>query len=248
MNKNFNEKDSRIIFKNKKDIIEITIVTIIFVILTTILLKIVFLASSVYAKLDILEKEIKNLNQKLETSATLKKEDSTLVKAALKENVNNTPSGSITILSTGLTEYFDSISEETKNILDKELNNTSYTNRWNITLTEDEIDLLARIVWVEARGESLEGQQAVVEVVFNRMVSDIFKENTLYDTLSAKRQFSSWKIKNTAKDYETQIEVVRQVLSGKTNVLSMDTYYFAMFPHNKNLKKKIGNHYFCGEY
>ena len=41
-------------------------------------------------------------------------------------------------------------------------------------MTEEEIDLLAKILWVEARGESVEGQKAVVEVIFNRMVSEKF--------------------------------------------------------------------------
>lgn len=247
MNKNLS-KNLQTTPDNRKNIVEIAIVTIIFTILVILLLKTIFLENPVSAKLNTLNKGMKDFKRELEISTALEAESSILVKAALVEDKNNIPSGSITIFSTGLIECFNSISEETKNILDKELNNTSYSNRWNITLTEDEIDLLAKIVWVEARGESIEGQQAVVEVVFNRMISDIFKENTLYDTLSAKKQFASWEIRDTAKDYEKQVEVVKQVLSGKTNVLSMDTYYFATFPHNDNLKKVIGNHYFCGEY
>ena len=44
-------------------------------------------------------------------------------------------------------------------------------NRWHITLSPDETELLARIVWLESQGEPVKGQQAVVEVVFNRMRS-----------------------------------------------------------------------------
>ena len=41
-------------------------------------------------------------------------------------------------------------------------------------LSYEDMELLARVVWVEARGESPEGQQAVAEVVFNRMASASF--------------------------------------------------------------------------
>ena len=42
---------------------------------------------------------------------------------------------------------------------------TGAENRWNITLTQEEMDLLAKIVWLESQGEPTEGQEAVVEVV-----------------------------------------------------------------------------------
>ena len=57
-------------------------------------------------------------------------------------------------------------------------------NRWNITLTQEEIDLLAKIVWLESQGEPTEGQEAVVEVVFNRMASEKYPD-TLYDVLQS---------------------------------------------------------------
>ena len=60
---------------------------------------------------------------------------------------------------------------------------TGAENRWNITLTQEEIDLLAKIVWLESQGEPTEGQEAVVEVVFNRMASEKYPD-TLYDVLS----------------------------------------------------------------
>ena len=60
--------------------------------------------------------------------------------------------------------------EETTEITEEQ-EETINTNRWNISLTQEDIDLLAKIVWLEARGEPVEGQKAVVEVVFNRMAS-----------------------------------------------------------------------------
>lgn len=63
-------------------------------------------------------------------------------------------------------------------------------NRWHITLSPDETELLARIVWLESQGEPVKGQQAVVEVVFNRMRSDVYPD-TLYEVLSQKIRYSS---------------------------------------------------------
>lgn len=121
-----------------------------------------------------------------------------------------------------------------------------YENRWGIQLTDEEIELLAKIVWVEARGESEEGQKAVVEVIFNRMASDLFPD-TLYDVLSQKKpvQFSSWKLRDTATPTDKEYNSIYEVLNGNTNILRDDTLYFATKKLKSNLDKKIGDHYFC---
>lgn len=119
-------------------------------------------------------------------------------------------------------------------------------NRWGIELTEEEIDLLAKIVWVEARGESEEGQMAVIEVIFNRMTSDLFPD-TLYDVLSQKNptQFSSWKLRDKAEPTEKEYNSIYEVLNGNTNILREDTLYFATKKLKSKLDVKIGDHYFC---
>lgn len=121
-----------------------------------------------------------------------------------------------------------------------------YENRWGIELTDEEIELLAKIVWVEARGESEAGQKAVVEVVFNRMVSKDFPDN-LYDVLSQKNptQFASWKLRDTAEPTEKEYTSIYEVLEGKTSIVRSDTVYFATKKLTRNLDLKIGGHYFC---
>ncbi len=121
-----------------------------------------------------------------------------------------------------------------------------YTNRWGITLTEEEIDLLAKIVWLEAGGEPELGQQAVVEVVFNRMASDEYP-NTLYDVLSQKDpvQFCSWKNREIAEPTEKEYQSIYQVLYGNTNILRNDTLYFSTEGLTPNLDQRIGGHSFC---
>lgn len=121
-----------------------------------------------------------------------------------------------------------------------------YTNRWNIYLTSDEIDLLAKIVWVEARGEPVEGQEAVIEVIFNRMSAPQYPD-TLYDVLSQDHpvQFCSWKLRDTATPTEKEYQSIYNVLYGNTNILRNDTMYFSRFQLTPNLDKKICCHCFC---
>lgn len=119
-------------------------------------------------------------------------------------------------------------------------------NRWHITLSSSEIDLLAQIVWVEARGEDLVGQKAVTEVIFNRIISDKFPD-TLYEVLSQKSQFSSWDDHYDVIPGTEQYEAINDVLNGNTNILSTEVIYFSTFPRNNNLEIVIGNHYFCRE-
>ena len=119
-----------------------------------------------------------------------------------------------------------------------------YRNRWNICLAKEEIDLLAKIVWVEACGEPVEGQEAVVEVIFNRMESAEYPNN-LYEVLSQDVQFSSWKLRDMAKPTEKEYQSIYAVLYGQTNILRNDTVYFSTFPLTGNIDKKICCHYFC---
>ena len=119
-------------------------------------------------------------------------------------------------------------------------------NRWGIQLTEEEIDLLAKILWVEARGESELGQEAVVEVIFNRIVSEEFPD-TLYDVLSQKNptQFASWKLRDKAEPTEKEYASIYAVLEGETSVVKEETIYFATKKLTRNLDVQIGGHYFC---
>jgi len=119
-------------------------------------------------------------------------------------------------------------------------------NRWHITLSPDETELLARIVWLESQGEPVKGQQAVVEVVFNRMRSDVYPD-TLYEVLSQKNpvQFCSFKNRDRAKPTQKEYDSIQQVLDGKTRILRDDTMYFSTFPLTEHVEVKIGGHYFC---
>ena len=87
---------------------------------------------------------------------------------------------------------------------------------------------------------------AVVEVVFNRMASDLYPD-TLYDVLSQTNpvQFTSWKNRDKAEPTEKEYQSIDNVLHGNTNLLRDDTLYFSTFMMTSNLDVQIENHYFC---
>lgn len=123
------------------------------------------------------------------------------------------------------------------------------SNRWNVTLTEDEFDLLARIVMLEAGGEPALGQEAVVEVIFNRIYHEDFP-NTLEEVLSEPRQFATWKNRNILAAIPTEkvCNSINNVLNGKTHILPYETVYFGLSAENNKKQTVIGNHVFCNQY
>lgn len=173
-------------------------------------------------------------------------------------NIRNAPNLESTILDqTLLNTQFEVVGEyngwsmiTTENgyayISSQYLSDIPVGNRWNILLNESEKDLLARIVMLESGNQSDKGQQAVVEVIFNRIYSDEWPD-TLYDVLSQKRQFSTWKNRNSKRAIPTE-QVKRNielVLSGKTDILPMDTVYFSRGGENSRVERIIGDHVFC---
>lgn len=112
-----------------------------------------------------------------------------------------------------------------------------------ISISEDDIDLLAALVSHEARGESLDGQKAVVEVVLNRVLDSDFK-NTVYDVIYEKRQFSTAsKLKGTTPN-EENYEAVRYVVENGPTIFSTDYVYFSVGKSNGRNFTKLGGHWF----
>lgn len=124
------------------------------------------------------------------------------------------------------------------------------TNRWGIELTEDEIDMLAKIVFLEAHTQSEDGVSAVIEVVFNRMVSDDFPD-TLEGVLSQSKpcvQFTTWKNLNIAEPTEKEYSMIYAALNGEKEVLTTEYVFFSRGKQNNNDPKKIEDHWFCKGY
>lgn len=112
-----------------------------------------------------------------------------------------------------------------------------------IELTWEEQQLLAKIIWIEAQGEPAEGQQAVAEVVFNRLVSGQFGD-TLNEVIFAEGQFRSVPFLEDAEAWQAQYDAIERALEGPY-VLPMDVVHFATYPVNSNVWGQIGGHIFC---
>jgi len=98
---------------------------------------------------------------------------------------------------------------------------------------------------VEAQGECFEGQQAVAEVVLNRLVADGF-QNTVNGVIYAENQFRSVPFLEDAEPTSIQYEAIERALEGPY-VLPIDVYHFATYRVNDNVWGKIGGHVFCYE-
>lgn len=112
-------------------------------------------------------------------------------------------------------------------------------------ITEEERELIARIVYLEARGEPAEGQQAVAEVILNRVAAEDFPDSVA-DVIFQEnpQQFTTAPLIDEAAPGEAQYAAVDAATSGEA-VLPMDVVYFSREPENGNVWGTIGGHVFC---
>lgn len=118
-------------------------------------------------------------------------------------------------------------------------------------ISPEDAELLARLVWLEARGEPAEGQQAVAEVVLNRVAADNFP-NTIREVIyegygTDHQQFAPAGLIDTVEPTETQRAAVELAATGE-RILPADVVYFSTEPENGRVWGKIGNHVFCHQY
>lgn len=111
-------------------------------------------------------------------------------------------------------------------------------------ITDDEIEMLVRLCFLEAGNQSFEGQRAVIEVVFNRLLSDEFP-NTLNDVVYEKNQFSPAHLIPSTTPTEVQYKVIETVLTDTNTILDRGVVFFSCGQYNDYLYAKIGDHYFC---
>lgn len=121
------------------------------------------------------------------------------------------------------------------------------------TAKSADIECLARNVYHEARGESLEGQIAVAQVTVNRVHSSKF-QNTVCGVVYAHRQFS-WtldkrkKVKDS-KAWQASLSIARAVLTQSVKLPNFEALYFhthqvrPRWNRDKRIVAVIGNHIF----
>lgn len=115
-----------------------------------------------------------------------------------------------------------------------------------LELTDAEVDLMAKLIDMEAQSEPFEGQQAVAEVILNRLVSGNF-QSSIYNIIYADEQFTAAKNLYLAEPADTQYKAVERALYGPY-VLPIDVVFYATFSVNKNVWGTIGSHVFCYGY
>ena len=113
--------------------------------------------------------------------------------------------------------------------------------------TENDITMLAQVIYGEARGEDAKGKIAVANVVMNRVLSHKFG-GSLAAVITAPSQFTGYR--STITPSRPCINAARQVLINEVWVIPQDIYYFRPRAaegadwNGHDFYKKIGNHCF----
>lgn len=123
-----------------------------------------------------------------------------------------------------LQEEYNDLAKENEE-LKKELARQSTV----ISLTQDELNLLYKLVFCEVGNEPVEAQIAVTNVIINRFNSDNFP-NTVTEIIYQENQFSPVSDGSLSKCESVPDEVkesVRKALKGETTVNNDTLYFFA---------------------
>ena len=113
----------------------------------------------------------------------------------------------------------------------------------DLELSDQDTELLAKLIWAEAQSEPFDGQQAIAEVVLNRVAAENFPD-TVRGVVYAPDQFKAVSQLYAAKPTHIQYEAIRRALNGPY-VVEKDVVFFATFAVNKNVWGTIGSHTFC---
>ena len=133
------------------------------------------------------------------------------------------------------------------------------------SLTDTDIDIMARTIATEAGGESLKGQIGVGYVILNRTLSKWQGKDTVTEIIKSPYQFSVWNknskvdpnaIKPDDDSYRTALKVIEGITSSKyKDPTGGASYYWNpnvaerkswMSPAEKENKLTIGKHTFAG--
>ena len=111
------------------------------------------------------------------------------------------------------------------------------------SLTDEEEAMLKRIVWAEANNQPLEGQRAVIEVIFNRILSPEWP-NDLTSVLSQRGQFATWKHRSRVTPDGNQDAALALVYAEPPVLPSTEYVFFDTRGRNGKDKIKIKDHWF----
>lgn len=122
-----------------------------------------------------------------------------------------------------------------------------YSERTPITLSDEDLKLMAMVVTRESRGEPYEGQLAVANVILNRLESGAYGD-TIYDVVYAKNQFAVVNLSNFESTVPTSscMEACIQACNGTNNIGSYRSFRTTSGATLSKYSKYtiIGNHVF----
>lgn len=110
-------------------------------------------------------------------------------------------------------------------------------------LPEEDIYTLACLAWVQARNQPEEVQQAVVEVILNRLVSDEYP-NTVDKVLWWSETFGSVYYLQNAQPEQTQYDAVTAAMYGPY-ILPKDVLYYAPWQTGGEVWGQVGDYWFA---
>lgn len=122
---------------------------------------------------------------------------------------------------------------------------------FGIEMSSYELWELACVTFLESGNQSAEGQQAVVEVIFNRVISPDFPD-TVHGVIHDDGgigvvQFSTAAHIDTAEPTQEQYDAIYAALF-EESILPTDVVYFSRSGENDRVWGKIGDHVFCHGY
>lgn len=120
-----------------------------------------------------------------------------------------------------------------------------------ITMTDEEANELRWVLALEAQGEGFEGEIAVCEVIFNRVLSGRWGEG-IHGVLSKKGQFSTYKMIGSKKAWckpgQMEDDVISETMRrGAQTLPDMSYVYFDTGAKNGRRNIRIGRHWFGAE-
>jgi N-acetylmuramoyl-L-alanine amidase len=112
-------------------------------------------------------------------------------------------------------------------------------------LSQDEIDLISRVVMAEAEDEPFEGKIYVIDTILNRVESKHFP-NTVHDVIYQRGQFTSmWNGRFDRCSSNSQLD--ETIKEENINRKNSDVIFFTADHYGENGKPsfRVGNHYFA---
>lgn len=172
-----------------------------------------------------------------------------------KENELTAQEEQLATIKDNIAELQKKLAEELK--LSQEAANAEWRDISQVTITEEDITMLANLIYCEARGESYEGKLAVASVVVNRILSSkfpdtmagvIYQPNQFAPVTSTRNSFVEALAYDKAANSSGCYQAAREAASGITNVSNCVFFqtlaYLEKVERLEMVRYSIGNHGF----